>query len=336
MAFAELVSSELRNMDSQLKTLLATIKTSTEIIDRFKERVTRNQALADLTKEVRELERVKDAVAKLTEQREKSKNVYDSAVEIIILANSEFKNRQQIIYSTIKFDNVFKFLNVEVKTKYNTQDIKDFVEKNLNTRDSEAKSQPEIADLFGENPSEPSEQAIRKIVKALLGGQIKPKVGAGTVAAVLGQLLKNRYMIDYPNSVKTSEGGTYFKDMTGGQKAIAFLELIFSLSNERYPILIDQPEDDLDVGGITNDLVAFITGEKLDRQIIIVSHNANLVVCSDSEQIIPCNVIKTNNVLDFEYVTGAIENPARTADIIKILEGGSDALRKRRLKLGIK
>ena len=55
-----------------------------------------------------------------------------------------------------------------------------------------------------------------------------------------------------------------------------------------------------------------------------------------SEQIIPCNVIKTNNVLDFEYVTGAIENPARTADIIKILEGGSDALRKRRLKLGIK
>ena len=280
MAFAELVSSELRNMDSQLKTLLATIKTSTEIIDRFKERVTRNQALADLTKEVRELERVKDAVAKLTEQREKSKNVYDSAVEIIILANSEFKNRQQIIYSTIKFDNVFKFLNVEVKTKYNTQDIKDFVEKNLNTRDSEAKSQPEIADLFGENPSEPSEQAIRKIVKALLGGQIKPKVGAGTVAAVLGQLLKNRYMIDYPNSVKTSEGGTYFKDMTGGQKAIAFLELIFSLSNERYPILIDQPEDDLDVGGITNDLVAFITGEKLDRQIIIVSHNANLVVCS--------------------------------------------------------
>lgn len=93
--------------------------------------------------------------------------------------------------------------------------------------------------------------------------------------------------------------------MTGGQKAITFLELKFSLSDEKHPILIDQPEDDLDVSGVANDLVTFVMKEKAQRQIIVVSHNATLVVCSDSEEIITSTLYRRGvGQYDYDYSTG--------------------------------
>lgn len=149
--------------------------------------------------------------------------------------------------------------------------------------------------------------------------------------------LGNRFEIDYLNSVKTKDGETHFKNMTGGQKAIALLELIFRFDDEKHPILIDQPEDDLDVGGIASDLVNFVDAEKQGRQIIIVTHNASLVICADTESVVASDIQSVgSSKYDFSYTTGSIENPDRRIDIIKVLEGGEDALRKRMLKLNIR
>jgi ABC-type enterochelin transport system ATPase subunit len=92
---------------------------------------------------------------------------------------------------------------------------------------------------------------------------------------------------------------TLFKNMTGGQKAIAMLELIFKFDTNNYPILLDQPEDDLDTSGIATSVVDFIKKQKSRRQIFIVSHNGSLVVCSDSEEIIVANY----NQGEFSYQT---------------------------------
>lgn len=174
------------------------------------------------------------------------------------------------------------------------------------------------------------------MIVGLIDGQIVPKVEVRDVSIVLAQLIKNRFEIDYLNSVKTKNGLTHFKDMTGGQKAIALLELIFRFDDEKYPILIDQPEDDLDVSGVANDLVDFILAEKQERQIIIVSHNASLVIYSDTENVIVSNgKVTPGNKLSFEYSTGAIENIDRREDIINVLEGGEPALKKRMKKLDI-
>lgn len=336
IALMELISDELKEIELLITKISTELQSSKLVVDQLREKVEKNKTLTDLTKEVLDLETSKITISQLIEQRDKAKIAFGTAMDTLVLSYGDFKTRQGIVYASIKFDESFKFLGIQITTKYDTQQIKDFVDRNINTRDSEAKLESEIVDLFSTTPSELSENNLRKIIALLLNGQLKPKVGTGDVGTVLGQLLKNRYVIDYPNSVKTSEGSVYFKDMTGGQKAITFLELIFSLSNERYPILIDQPEDDLDVSGVANDLVNFITGEKMGRQIIVVSHNASLVVCSDSEEIINSTASKFEPTkFDFEYATGSIENPERREDIIKVLEGGRDALKQRRLKLRV-
>lgn len=163
------------------------------------------------------------------------------------------------------------------------------------------------------------------------------KVEVKEIGQVLSQLLRNRYEIDFLNSVKTKEGGVLFKNMTGGQKAIALLELVFRFDDERYPILIDQPEDDLDVSGVATDLVNFIKSEKSDRQIIIVSHNASLVVCADSEEVLvsSCKRLQDSKY-NFSYITGSIENEQIRDSIIKVLEGGKEALKQRARKLNFK
>ena len=143
----------------------------------------------------------------------------------------------------------------------------------------------------------------------------------------LSTLLENPFHVDYLSSIKTKDNTT-FDRMTGGQKAIVILELIFKLDTNNYPILIDQPEDDIDANGIATNVVEFLKGQKEYRQIFIASHNANLVVCSDSEEII---VAENDN--GFQYRTGAIEDEDIRRSIIDILEGGDDALNLRMNKL---
>jgi ABC-type enterochelin transport system ATPase subunit len=105
--------------------------------------------------------------------------------------------------------------------------------------------------------------------------------------------------------------------MTGGQKAIAMLELIFRFDTNSYPIFLDQPEDDLDATGVANSVVDFIKSQKTKRQIFVVSHDGSLVVGADSEE-----VIVANNNGSFNYSVGAIEDKETRKSIVDILEGG--------------
>jgi ABC-type cobalamin/Fe3+-siderophores transport system ATPase subunit len=144
--------------------------------------------------------------------------------------------------------------------------------------------------------------------------------------------------------------------MSPGKKALVLLKLLISLAESNCPILIDQPEDDLDNRSIFNDLIPFIKTKKKDRQIIIVTHNANIVLGSDAEEIIIAN----QNGRDspqcerrFEYRSGSIENAepvckvtGELADgilncqgiqqhICEILEGGVKAFELRKHKYHI-
>ncbi len=335
-ALVELVKAQLREIGTQIEDRASKVVANQNTIAELGEKVERNKAITDLSKELLDLEHTRTAISELTERREKARVDHELAMAQLVAAYSEFKQRQEAIYGSIELSGEFRFVNISIATKYDTDQLKDFVEHNINTRDSTSvKADPDIETLFSDDLVEPSPEVIEKIISFLMEGKLKIKAAAGDVATVLSQLLKNRYIIDYPNSVKSSEGDVYFKDMTGGQKAITFLELIFSLSDEKYPILIDQPEDDLDVSGVANDLASFILGEKQERQIIVVSHNASLVVCADSEQIITSKASKVGTGFDFHYETGSIENPDRREDIINILEGGRVALKKRQLKLRV-
>lgn len=334
-----LIDAEIVRINEQIQEVNKIIKEKEKIVKSLEEKIKKSKALDDLTKELSVLQETQDKIKELAERLKKSQEEQKIAIDGLVQAYKDFDIQQESTYKTIKFDEKFSFLKVEIIAKYNTQQIKTFIERNINTRDSDStlKSEEDIKKLFGENPDKPSDITIKKLIVGLIDSKIRIKVEAGDISVVLSQLLRNRYEIDYLNSVKTREGETHFKDMTGGQKAIALLELIFRFDDEKYPILIDQPEDDLDVGGVATDLVNFIKSEKQDRQIIIVTHNASLVICSDTENVIVSDIKRVSTgKYDFAYAMGAIENPGRRDDIIRVLEGGSDALRKRMLKLAIK
>ena len=65
-------------------------------------------------------------------------------------------------------------------------------------------------------------------------------------------------------------GNDDIESMSPGKKALVLLEMLISLEDNRCPILIDQPEDDLDNRSIYNDLVKYIREKKKERQFIIV------------------------------------------------------------------
>lgn len=115
-----------------------------------------------------------------------------------------------------------------------------------------------------------------------LGGlSIKPSY---TLTTALQTIFSDWYNIHY--IVKSGEDTN--EEMSPGKKALVLLELLISLKDSKCPILIDQPEDDLDNRSIYEDLVQYIKSKKLERQIIVVTHNANVVLGADAEDIIIC------------------------------------------------
>ena len=146
--------------------------------------------------------------------------------------------------------------------------------------------------------------------------------------------------------------GDKFEQMSPGKKAFIVLKLILEFSDSKIPVLIDQPEDSLDNRAIYSELTKYIKKTKKNRQIIIVTHNPNIVVSGDAENIIVANQQSDNspnqNGKKFDYVNGALENRNNdsTSEFIlqkynirehvcDILEGGEDAFMRREKKYSI-
>lgn len=146
--------------------------------------------------------------------------------------------------------------------------------------------------------------------------------------------------------------GDSFVSMSQGKQAFVILKLLLEFSDKTCPILIDQPEDSLDNRAIYKDLVKYLRKKKIERQIIIVTHNPNVVVGADSELIIIANQhgkdSPNQNHIKFQYKSGSLENTAALIDtkecildkqgirehVCEILEGGKEAFEKRERKYG--
>ena len=114
-----------------------------------------------------------------------------------------------------------------------------------------------------------------------------------------------------------------------GQKGTVLLKLF--LAEGDYPLIVDQPEENLDNRYIYDELVEAFKEAKTKRQVIVATNNANLVVNTDTEQIIIAEF--KNNVIS--YRTGALEDLGIRKEVTTILEGGKEAFRKREKKYGM-
>ena len=181
-------------------------------------------------------------------------------------------------------------------------------------------------------------------------GSIILKSGHEATNVATEFLSRNWYSMNY----KLTYQSDAFEDMSEGKQAFVILKLLLDFSDKKCPILIDQPEDSLDNRAIYNELVAYLKKKKRDRQIILVTHNSNVVVSADAENVIVANQeginAKNADGNKFQYINGALEE-TKDKDIAEelillsqgirehvceILEGGKDAFMKREKKYGFR
>ncbi|WP_372392082.1 TrlF family AAA-like ATPase [Xanthomonas sp. NCPPB 3582] len=117
---------------------------------------------------------------------------------------------------------------------------------------------------------------------------------------------------------------------SAGQKSAAVLSLLLAFGGE--PLIVDQPEDDLDNAMVMNLVVSQIRANKTHRQLIVVTHNPNVVVNGDAEWVIPMQFHKGQIGMDAAGVGAVSERGTRNA-ICTIMEGGEQALRMRYRKI---
>lgn len=121
-----------------------------------------------------------------------------------------------------------------------------------------------------------------------------------------------------------------------GQKATAVLAVLLARGEE--PLVIDQPEDDLDNAFLFHDLVPLLRNRKERRQLIIVTHNANIPVNGDAELVVALDGSSGRGTARLDKQNrvsiGALDRPEVVDAVSEILEGSEEAFRRRREKYG--
>ncbi|WP_348983100.1 TrlF family AAA-like ATPase [Desulfosporosinus sp. I2] len=165
--------------------------------------------------------------------------------------------------------------------------------------------------------------------------------GQGNESREIQSQIKNGFYLDMYNLIFNLDylvpyyelklGGKSILQLSPGEKGALLLIFYLILDQDDIPLIIDQPEENLDNQSVYNILVPFIKHAKSNRQIIIVTHNPNIAVVCDAEQIIHVSISKTQDN-EMSINSGAIENPSINSSIVQILEGTMPAFEKRELK----
>lgn len=125
---------------------------------------------------------------------------------------------------------------------------------------------------------------------------------------------------DRPEIAFRREDGSFapLAELSTGQKCTALL--VMALSEGNAPIVVDQPEDSLDIRSIWEDMCLRLRLSKRSRQFAFTTHNSSLAVASDSDKF----VVLAGDARHGEVVlAGAIDHEDVRAEVIRLLEGGT-------------
>lgn len=313
----------------------------------IQKRISESKALDE---KIRKLTAEEEKLKLISEQEinfEKVRKLFDNIIEELVNTHQDYyseifkaKNlilQQNIINGELEFD-----INITFK---NDSFQKLFIDEVCNLRTLTQFNEVEL-NSYQFKDSVKFKDEVKKIVLGFLKKQIQLKNNY-TQADAIRKLLQNWYIFDF----KIKQNGDDLSSMSPGKKSFVLLKLLIELDNSKCPILLDQPEDDLDNRSIYFDLVRFIKSKKKERQIIIATHNPNLVVGADAECVIVANQEGTetkNCTYQFEYVQGSLEFSQKIKPnqpilysrgiqehVCDILEGGREAFENRKNKYHI-
>ncbi len=350
-----LIKNAVSFTDNKIRSKTKDIENTRE---NFKPLMGRVQLQSELKKKYEEIQKEQyklNQIAILKKQFEAKRKSYNSKKEEIISAYRKvFEVYNSMRNEFKKYENQLQDISLKILIGFNEQKFNDEVINScLNKRDIKKKASNDSAKWKDEYQYQ-YEQAkhlnfIESVFNSVIRGEIKTIRNKDAKDAIV-KLLENYFDLDFKISYKND----FLDKMSPGKKGLVLLRLLIDLSSEEWPILLDQPEDDLDNRSVYHDLVSFIKRKKKERQIIIVTHNPNLTVGADSEEVIVANQEgqeqgRENEKYKFEYVSGALENNfvnSKQQSILlkkgirqhacEILEGGEEAFLKREQKYNFK
>lgn len=256
----------------------------------------------------------KDAVDKKIQQFQNILGEYEISIDASLKIKSSF------------YDDFLKFINQKVRGSfYGIDEGKSILEKlikekDVNTDDGIKSLLSELIDYLEKDKRENFNNEERNIKDQILNEE------------------KWVYFYDYIFSLDYIEptyelklGSKNLTQLSPGEKGALLIVFYLLLDKEDIPLIIDQPEENLDNESVYKILTHFMRYAKKKRQVIIVTHNPNLAIVGDAEQIIFVKIDKKNSNT-FSFESGSIENPTTNKHASDILEGTLKAFDIRRLK----
>ena len=332
-----LYQKELEEVTKDLAPFMARVKLQDELKKK-------NEAISNEQKKL-------DKMALEKKNLESNKSLYDKEKKSLIETYKEiFSDYDAARKEFKKYENRFEGISLNISVGFNEQRFNDeVIHSFLNKSDIKRY----ISDVDWKDEYEYEFHAsihlnvITNILNGVVDGKIKTIKNRSAKDAMI-KILEDYFGLDFKITYKNDP----LDKMSPGKKGLVLLRLLIDLSNEEWPILLDQPEDDLDNRSVYDDLVSFVKSKKKRRQIVIVTHNPNLVVGADAEQVIVANQDgqqkgRDNKKFKFEYVSGALENSFELSEakqkailfrkgqrqhVYEVLEGGKEAFQKRERK----
>lgn len=196
--------------------------------------------------------------------------------------------------------NMLAYINQTIQSKYRGKNEgKDFIESSIRRYD--------ISEFEG----------VYSLIKTLMDAITDDKDKVDVLVKKRIECYNYICSLSYLNvGFSLKMGDKELEQLSPGEKGSVLLIFYLALDQEEKPLIIDQPEDNLDNQSVFDKLVPCVLEAKKNRQVILITHNPNLAIACDSELIVYCE----NSGNRIEYLSGAIEDSAIKNKIVDILE----------------
>ena len=262
-------------------------------------------------------------------QESEKKEVFDQIRE----NRKTLSEKRQEFLTSVLHDN--QFVGIEILPFGEEWDeTEDEIRSILQCPDRFDKDIESLRDIHQQNDDQKIEK-LKDAIKGIRNGNIAAKDNRfATHLKALPQESISNFLTWFPgDNLEVTYGPDRLRIQQGspGQKTAALLAFILSYGDE--PLLLDQPEDDLDNKLIYDLIVRQLRETKTKRQVIVVTHNANIVVNGDAEMVLPLEVVRGQT---YVQQPASIQEKKVRGSICNILEGGEKAFeqRYRRIHLG--
>jgi len=197
------------------------------------------------------------------------------------------------------------------------------------------KAREELLPAWQQGPPERARSAMESFLEKYAGGALDA-LGQGHTPLEFGDWVFSTREIAVQYGIQYE--GVDIESLSPGTRGVVLLTLYLGLDTwDLRPLVIDQPEENLDPSSVYSELVPFFRDAATRRQIIMVTHNANLVVNTDSDQVVVAAARRSSpkGLPHISYVAGGLEDTWIRADVCRLLEGGKEAFLRRGQRYGV-